>query len=93
MGFLILGIALLALNFLGIGAIGRMQWPSPAWTLLIPFALAALWWWISDATGMTRRRAMAAIDAKREARRRKAMDALYGNKSASDARRGTRKRP
>jgi small Trp-rich protein len=44
--------------------------------MLAPFGLAMVWWAWADATGWNKRRAMEKIDARREERRRKNLDAL-----------------
>jgi len=38
------------------------------WWVLSPFALTVLWWWLADATGYTRRKAMAQDEARKKAR-------------------------
>ena len=70
MYFLILGLVLMALKFLEVGPVAEWSW----WWVLAPFALAAAWWWLADATGYTRRRAMAReeeLKAERTNERRK----------------------
>lgn len=70
MYFLILGLALMVLKFLNVAPVADWSW----WWVLAPFALAAAWWWLADATGYTRRRAMAreeALKTERANERRK----------------------
>lgn len=58
-----------------------------AWAIVLaPFGLALAWWMFSDATGLTQRKAMQAMDEKKAQRREKAMEAL------GQARPGTNKR-
>ncbi|MFN3885572.1 MAG: TIGR04438 family Trp-rich protein [Aquabacterium sp.] len=76
MGFLLVGILVLGLFLAGIGPMADWTWRSHWWALLGPFAAAAVWWWWSDKTGRTQRLAMEKVDARREARRRKSLDAL-----------------
>jgi small Trp-rich protein len=76
MWFVAVGVILLVLNFAGIGPVGAWSWGDYWWALLLPFALAIVWWGWSDWSGLTQRKAMARVDAKREARRQKALDAL-----------------
>ena len=48
-----------------------------AWLIVLaPFGLAWAWWTFSDASGLTKKREMDALDAKKEARRQKALEAL-----------------
>ncbi|WP_294637720.1 TIGR04438 family Trp-rich protein [uncultured Aquabacterium sp.] len=76
MGFLLVGIAMLGLFLAGIGPWADWTWRSHWWALLAPFAAAAIGWWWSDTTGRTQRQAMEKVEARREARRRKSLDAL-----------------
>ena len=78
MWFVAIGVAMLVMNLAGIGPVGEWTWAGfgKAWLILVPFGLAAVWWAWSDVSGHTQRKAMAKVDAKREARRQKAMDAL-----------------
>jgi small Trp-rich protein len=54
--------------------------------VLSPFPLAVLWWWFSDSTGLTQKKAMQALDAKKAARREQLMEGL------GQARPGNKKR-
>ena len=48
-----------------------------AWVIVLsPFALAAVWWAWADATGLTQKKAMDALDAKKAARREQLMEGL-----------------
>jgi len=48
-----------------------------AWAIVLsPFGLAVLWWAWSDKTGLTQRKAMDALDAKKAARREQLMEGL-----------------
>lgn len=76
MWFILIGVAMLAMNFAGIGPVGQWTWGDRWWAMLLPFALAAAWWYFADSTGMTQRKAMDKIDAKREARRQKNLSAM-----------------
>lgn len=75
MAFVLIGVLLLVLK-LG----GWVQFHKDgfwAWVIVLsPFALAVLWWMWSDASGLTQRKAMDAMDAKKAARREKSMEAL-----------------
>jgi small Trp-rich protein len=59
-----LGIVLLALKYLEIGAVATWSW----WWVLSPFALAVVWWTWADMTGYTKRRAMDRDNARKQAR-------------------------
>ena len=72
MGFLIIGVLLLAGKLAEIGPMGAWSW----WTVLTPFGLAAAWWAIADKVGFTQRRAMKRMDDRKEKRRTEAMAAL-----------------
>jgi small Trp-rich protein len=76
MWFIAIGVAMLVMNFAGIGPVGQWTWSDRWWAMLLPFGLAAAWWAFADSTGMTQRKAMDKIDAKREARRQKNMDSM-----------------
>ena len=67
-----LGIVLVLLKYLEIGAPALWSW----WWVLSPFALAAVWWAWADATGYTKRRAMEKMDARKQARIDRQKDAL-----------------
>jgi len=72
MGFLIVGVLLLVLYLADISPVTNWHW---GW-IALPFALAAVWWAIVDATGMTQRRAVRKMDARKAARRQRDMEAL-----------------
>ena len=72
MGFLIVGLLLGALHLAGIGPVAAWHW---GW-ILLPFALAAVWWTVMDASGTTMRRAMRKMDERKVARRERDMKAL-----------------
>ena len=75
MAFVLIGVLLVVLR-LG----GWVQFHKDdfwAWCIVLsPFALAAVWWWFADASGLTQRKAMDALDAKKAARREQQMEAL-----------------
>ena len=64
MYFLGLGLVLLVLKYLGIGPVANLEW----WQVLLPFGLAVAWWAWADASGYTKKKAMAREDARRQAR-------------------------
>lgn len=76
MWFVAIGVAMLAMFLGGIGPVGAWVWADRWWLLLLPFGLAIAWWGWSDMSGLTQRRAMDRVDAKKAARRQKNLDAL-----------------
>jgi small Trp-rich protein len=70
--FLGLGILLLAMKYLEIGAVAAWSW----WVVLAPFGLAVLWWSWADWSGYTKRRAMDRENARKQARIDKSRQSL-----------------
>ena len=70
--FLLVGLILLGLWWAGIDPVATWPW----WTIAIPFVLTVVWWGISDATGMTEKRAMKEMDDRVLNRRLKSLDAM-----------------
>jgi len=70
--FLGLGIVLLAMKYLEIGAVAAWSW----WAVLSPFALAVAWWAWADWSGYTKKRAMQREDARKKARVEKQRESL-----------------
>lgn len=70
MYFLGLGLVLVVLKYLEIGPVAKLDW----WQVLIPFALAAIWWSIADATGYTKKKAVERMDKKKADRLQAARD-------------------
>lgn len=54
------------------GVFADLSW----WIVLSPFAVAALWWQFSDATGLTKRREVAKLEQRKQERRAKTMESL-----------------
>jgi small Trp-rich protein len=75
MAFVLIGVLLVVLR-LG----GWVQFHKDdfwAWaTVLSPFGLAVIWWWFADNSGLTQKKAMDALDAKKAARREELMEGL-----------------
>ena len=76
MGFLIIGVLLLAGKLAEIGPMGEWSW----WIVLTPFGLTTVWWAIADKIGFTQRKAMKRMDDRREKRRVQAMESLGLNR-------------
>ena len=75
MGLVLLGVVFLVLRLGGWVKFSESDiW---AWVIVLaPFALAAVWWAWSDASGLTQRRVMDAMDAKKAARREQQLEAM-----------------
>ncbi|MDB5750615.1 MAG: hypothetical protein JWP65_1036 [Ramlibacter sp.] len=67
-----IGIVLLALKYLEIGAVAEWSW----WWVLSPFALAVAWWAWADWSGYTKRKAMERESTRKQARIDKSREAL-----------------
>ena len=72
MAFLGLGLLLLGLKLAEYGPVATWSW----WGVLLPFGLATAWWAFADSIGLTQRRAMDKMDAKKVDRRQRNMEAL-----------------
>jgi small Trp-rich protein len=72
MGLVIVGMVLLVLKLLGLGAVAGWSW----WWVVLPFALAALYWQLADSAGWTQLAAMRRADDKVKRRRNERLHAL-----------------
>lgn len=72
MWLVVVGVLLLALKLMGLGFVAGWSW----WLVLLPFALAALWWQIADGAGFTQRAAMRREDERAAKRREAQFDSL-----------------
>jgi len=72
MAFVLLGCLLVLAKFAGLGPVENLSW----WWILSPFAAAAVWWLIADATGATKRRAMERERKRVEDRRERHLKAM-----------------
>ena len=70
--FVIIGVAMIAMNLLGFGPMAAWNWEffGDLWKFTTPFILAVLWWVWSDKSGLNTRREMARMDAKKDKRRK-----------------------
>ena len=85
--YLLLGVLLVALKVTEFGPVGQWAW----WVVLIPLARAAAWWSWADASGYPRR-AMEAMQDRKDERRRRNMEALGTEpRRKADARRCRRR--
>lgn len=67
-----LGLLLLALKVLEIGAVANWSW----YVIAAPFLLTVAWWAWADSVGYTKRKEMEKMDAIRENRLQKQREAL-----------------
>jgi small Trp-rich protein len=81
MWLVVLGVGLSVLKLAGLTIVAAWPW----WVVLLPFALAAAWWLIADATGITQRQAMER-EARRAAQRREAQFESLGMRPPSAGR-------
>ncbi len=72
MYFLGVGVILLLLKYLEIGAVAAWSW----YIVLAPFGLAAIWWAWADWSGYTKKKAMEKMDKKKADRLAKARENL-----------------
>jgi len=72
MWFVVLGVLLIALKFAEVSFVAAWSW----WAVLSPFAAAAVWWAYADSSGLTKKREMDKLEAKKLERRRANMDAM-----------------
>ncbi len=76
MYFLGIGCLLLILKVLELGPVAQLSW----WWVMLPFALAVVWWYWADASGYTKRKASEDFDKKRDERRARRKDAIDGRR-------------
>lgn len=75
MAFVLIGVLLIVLKLGGFVQFNKDEFY--AWAIVLsPFPLAVLWWWFADSSGLTQKKAMNALDAKKAARREQQMEAL-----------------
>jgi small Trp-rich protein len=70
--FVIVGVLLVLMKVAAFGPVAEWSWIY----VLAPFGLAAVWWAVADATGLTRRRAMDKMEQRKVERRKRDMAAL-----------------
>ncbi|NUZ05118.1 TIGR04438 family Trp-rich protein [Piscinibacter koreensis] len=76
--FVAVGVLLIVLNLAGVGPFGAWTWnlTGDLWKFCVPFALAVLWWWFSDASGLNKRREMKRDEERKAKRRRENLASL-----------------
>ncbi|CAZ89581.1 conserved hypothetical protein [Thiomonas arsenitoxydans] len=73
MAFVILGLIFIVLKLLSIGPVASWSW----WWVLLPLALAFIWWEIIDPMfGISKKRAMGDMADRQQARRQKYRESL-----------------
>jgi small Trp-rich protein len=72
MWFVVIGTVLVLMKVLDFGPVAAWSW----WAVLWPFVLAVIWWALSDAMGLTQKRVMAKMEARKAERRAAQLDSL-----------------
>jgi small Trp-rich protein len=87
MYFIVIGVVIILLHFLGIGPMAAWTWnlTGDLWKFCVPFVLAAIWWAWADGTGLTKRREMEKMEERKRGRREKNLVALGMDKMARRA--------
>ncbi|WP_341890839.1 TIGR04438 family Trp-rich protein [Variovorax sp. YR752] len=93
MYFIILGVIIILMHFLGFGPPAGWTWnlTGDLWKFCLPFALAAVWWAFADSTGYTKRREMEKMDERKRQRRDQNLEALGMDKTARRAKKAARR--
>ena len=78
MAFVLIGLAMIGCHFMGWGPMAAWNWEfsGDLWKFCAPFFAAAVWWIWSDASGLTKRRAMARDAERKQDRRDRNIDAM-----------------
>ena len=72
MAFVFLALLYLLLKYLDVSWLSSYS----TWWVLLPLALAMVWWNLADQYGYTQKKAMERMDQKREARRLRHLEAM-----------------
>ncbi len=72
MAFVLLALLFLALKALDVGFVAATSW----WWVCLPLGCAVVWWSLADKYGYTQKKAMERMDAKKEKRRQRQLEAL-----------------
>lgn len=67
-----LGLVLLLMKFLELGAVAAWDW----WLVLSPFGLALVWWAWADWSGYTKRRSVEKVERRKKQRIAKSREAM-----------------
>jgi small Trp-rich protein len=76
--FVLIGIAIIALNLANVGPFGAWNWDffGDMWRFCVPFLLAVAWWVWSDKSGLNKKREMARMEKKKSDRRKENLVSL-----------------
>ena len=76
--FVLIGIAVIALNLADIGPFAAWNWEffGDLWKFCVPFAFAVAWWVWSDKSGLNKKREMARMEKKKSDRRKENLVSL-----------------
>lgn len=72
MAFIGLALLFIVLKALDVGFMTKIDW---IW-ICVPLGAAVVWWALADKYGYTQRKAMEAMDAKKEERRQRQLQAM-----------------
>ncbi|MBN8504047.1 MAG: TIGR04438 family Trp-rich protein [Burkholderiales bacterium] len=72
MAFILIAVAYIVLKLLDVGFVSALSWHW-AW---LPVGCALLWWELADKFGYTQKRAMDKMEARKEARRQRSLEAM-----------------
>jgi small Trp-rich protein len=78
MAFALVGLALIVCNLMDWGPMGAWNWEisGDLWKFVLPFILSTVWWIWSDASGLSKRRAMNKDAARKRDRLDRNIDAM-----------------
>ncbi len=78
MAFVLIGVLMIAGNLFEIGPTSTWNWEfsGDLWKFAVPFGLAAAWWAWSDASGLSKRRAMQKDAERKQDRLDRNVDAM-----------------
>jgi small Trp-rich protein len=72
MWFVVLGVIFIGMKLGEVGFVAQWAW----WWVLAPFGLAVVWWAWADSVGLTKKREMDKMEARKAERRRKNLENL-----------------
>lgn len=81
--FLVLGIVLAVLKYTEVSPVAALPW----WGVLIPFALAVIWWKWADSSGYTKRKQMERENRKNQERLERRREAITNINAAGKKKR------
>lgn len=72
MVFILIAVAFIVLKAADVVFMSQIDW----WWVCLPLACAAIWWSLADKFGYTQKKAMDRMEARKEARRQRSLEAL-----------------